>query len=221
MGGYDAGMRWLLALVLGVVVLSGAGPARADEGERVAPPGALVLVERLTMDEAVAAAGPRGPEVVGFVSTLPVHQPLASRVLSLAAGRRIDALDALEADPATASGLPGPATVERIRADNPGARLGRLPPTRVLAYPGQEAAGLFTLGSTGPAQAPDPLGPGSDPLALRPDRLLVLAVPDSTALAGVLDRLQPAGGAERSVMVAGLRAAPGRANSAPLLVLDP
>jgi len=220
-GGYDAGMRWLLALVLGVVVLSGAGPARADEGGRVAPPGALVLVERLTMDEAVAAAGPRGPEVVGFVSTLPVHQPLASRVLSLAAGRRVDALDALEADPATASGLPGPATVERIRADNPGARLGRLPPTRVLAYPGQEAAGLFTLGSTGPAQAPDPLGPGSDPLALRPDRLLVLAVPDATALAGVLDRLQPAGGAERSVMVVGLRAAPGRANSAPLLVLDP
>src|SRR4029453_14526927 len=53
------------------------------------------------------------------------------------------------------------------------------------------------------------------------DRLLVLAVPDATALAGVLDRLQPAGGADRSVMVVGLRAAPGRANSAPLLVLDP
>jgi hypothetical protein len=214
-------MRWLLALVLGVVVLSGAGPARAADDGRVAPPGALVLVERLTMDEAVAAAGPRGPEVVGFVSTLPVHQPLASRVLSLAAGRRVDALDALEGDPAGASGLPGAATVERIRADNPGARLGRTPPTRVLAYPGQEVAGLFTLGPTGPAQPPGPLGPGSDRLALRPDRLLVLAVPDATALAGVLDRLQPAGGTGRSVMVVGLRAAPGRANSAPLLVLDP
>jgi hypothetical protein len=220
-GSYDAGMRWLLALVLGVVALSGAGPARAAVGDRVSPPGALVLVERLSTDEALAATGPDRPEVAGFVSTLPVHQPLASRVLSLAAGRRVDALDALEGDPAAASGLPGPGAVERIRADNPGARLGRLPPTQVLASPGLEVAGLFTLGPSGPARPPGPLEPGDDPLPLRPDRLLVLAVPDAAALAGVLDRLQPAGGAGRSVMVVGLRAAPGRANSAPLLVLDP
>jgi len=183
----------------------------------VTPPGALVLVERLGMDEALAAAGGERPEVAGFVSTLPVQQPPASRVLSLAAGRRVDALAALGDDP-DASGLPGPATVGRIRADNPGARLGRLPPTRVLASPGQEAAGLFTLGPTGPARAPEPLEPGDGPLPLRPDRLLVVAVPDATALANVLDRLRPAG---RPVMVLGLRAAPGRANAAPLLVFDP
>src|SRR4029450_8958398 len=99
-------------LVLGVVVaLSGAGAAWAaqDGGrpETVAPPRVLVLVERLTMDEALEVAGSDRPEVAGFVSTLPVHQPLASRVLSLAAGRRVNALDALEADPAAGSGGPG------------------------------------------------------------------------------------------------------------------
>src|SRR4029453_12715430 len=89
-GGYDAGMRWLLALVLGVVVLSGAGPARAADDGRVAPPGALVLVERPPMEEAGGGAGPGEPEGVGFVSPRPVPQPLASRVLSLAAGRRVN-----------------------------------------------------------------------------------------------------------------------------------
>ncbi|HET6814070.1 MAG TPA: hypothetical protein VFJ69_08685 [Actinomycetota bacterium] len=176
---------------------------------------------RLSMDEALALTARDRPEVAGFVSTLPVLQPMASRVLSLAAGRRVDALAALEANPGDASGLPRPATVERIRADNPGARLGRLPPTRVLAAPGQEVAGLFALGSSGPARAPEPLPAGDGPLPLGPDRLLVVAVPDATALADVLGRLQPAGGAERSVMVVGLQAAPGRANAAPLLVLDP
>jgi len=214
-------MRWFVGLVVAVVVLLGVGtaPALASQAgaDTVTPPGALVLVERLGMDEALAAAGGERPEVAGFVSTLPVQQPLASRVLSLAAGRRVDALAALGDDP-DASGLPGPATVGRIRADNPGARLGRLPPTRVLASPGQEAAGLFTLGPTGPARAPEPLEPGDGPLPLRPDRLLVVAVPDATALANVLDRLRPAG---RPVMVLGLRAAPGRANAAPLLVFDP
>jgi hypothetical protein len=153
------------------------------------------------------------------VSTLPVHQPLASRVLSLAAGRRVDALAALEDDPAAAT-LPDPVVVERIRADNPGARLGRLPPTEVLASQGQEVAGLFTLGSSGAAGAPGPLGPGDRPLPMRPDRLLVLAVPDATALADVLGRLQPVEGATGPIMVVGMRAAPGRANAAPLLVLD-
>jgi hypothetical protein len=212
-------MRWFLALVLGVVMLSGSGPARAAAADELAPPVALVLVERLTMDEALAATGPGRPEVAGFVSTLPVHQPMASRVLSLAAGRRVDALAALAGDPAAASGLPGPAAVERIRAHNPGARLGRLPPTRVLASPGQEAAGLFTLGPGGAAQAPGPLGPGG-PLPLRQGRLLVLAVPDAAALGEVLDRLRPAGGGG-PVMVVGLRAAPGRANAAPFLLLGP
>ena len=187
----------------------------------VPPPRVVVLVERLSMDEALAVTARDRPEVAGFVSTLPVHQPMASRVLSLAAGRRVDALAALEDNPGDASGLPRPATVERIRADNPGARLGRLPPTRVLAAPGQEVAGLFTLGPTGPARAPEPLEPGERPLPLRSGRLLVVAVPDATALAGVLGRLRPAGGGDRPVMVLGLRAAPGRANAAPLLVFDP
>jgi hypothetical protein len=215
-------MRWLLVpLMVAVVALSGAGPALASSQvapEQVAPPSALVLVERLTTDGALDATRPGRPEVAGFVSTLPVQQPLASRVLSLAAGRRVDAMDALEANPAAASGLPDPGTVERIRADNPSARFGRLPPTRVLASPGLEAAGLFTLGPSGPAPAPGTLGPGDRPIVLRPGRLLVLAVPDEAALADLTGRLQWAEGAG-PVMVVGLRAAPGRANTAPLLVL--
>jgi hypothetical protein len=212
-------MRWLLGLVLGVVVLSGGGAARAAERDPVAAPVALVLVERLTMEEALAAAGPGRPQVAGFVSALPVQQPMASRVLSLAAGRRVDALSALEGDPAATSGLPGPAAVERIRARNPGARLGRLPPTRVLTAPGQEVAGLFTLGASGPASPPGRLDPGG-PLPTAQGRLLVVAVPDATGLRGVLDRLRP-GPAGGPVMVVGLQAAPGRAGAAPFLLLDP
>ena len=220
-------MRRFLGLLAGVSLLvSGAAPAAASAAQpaqpaaadRVAPPSVLVLVERLTMDEALAVTARDRPRVAGFVSTLPVQQPMASRVLSMAAGRRVDALHAIQAHPGDASGLPGPATVERIRADNPGARLGRLPPTRVLAWPGEEVAGLFTLGASGPARAPEPLPAGGRPLPLRPGRLLVVAVPDAAALGGVLGRLPPAGG---PVMVVGLRAAPGRANAAPLLVLDP
>jgi hypothetical protein len=219
-------MRWFPGLVVAVVLL-GVGPVSVSAAQvgsasgTVPPPRVVVLVERLSMDEALAVTTRDRPEVAGFVSTLPVHQPMASRVLSLAAGRRVDALAALEDNPGDASGLPTPATVERIRADNPGARLGRLPPTRVLAAPGQEVAGLFTLGSSGPARAPEPLPAGDRPLPPGPDGLLVVAVPDAAALADVLGRLQPAGGAERSVMVVGLQAAPGRANAAPLLVLDP
>ena len=217
-------MRWFLALIVGVVmVVAGGGPAWAADATRapeetLGPPRVLVLVERLSMEEALAAAGPERAGVVGFVSTLPVHQPMASRVLSLAAGRRVDALAALDDDPA-ARGLPGPATVARIRSDNPGAALGRLPPTRVLASPGQEAAGLFTLGPDGPARAPEPLPPGDGPIRLGQERLLVVAVPDAAALTGVLHRLPAGGGADGTVMVVGLRAAPGRANAAPLLVL--
>jgi hypothetical protein len=215
-------MRWLLVpLMVAVVALPGAGAAWASSQvapDQVAPPSALVLVEKLTTDEALAATRSSRPEVAGFVSTLPVHQPLASRVLSLAAGRRVDAMDALEANPSAGSGMPDPATVERIRADNPSARFGRLPTTRVLAYPGLEAAGLFALGPSGPAPAPGALGPGDRPIVLRPGQLLVLAVPDEAALADLTGRLQPAEGAG-PVMVVGLRAAPGRANTAPLLVL--
>ena len=217
-------MRWFLALVLGVVgLLVGAGPSQAAAQtvapDQVAAPSAVVLVERLTTDEALDATGALRPEVAGFVSTLPVHQPLASRVLSLAAGRRVDAMDALEADPAAGSGLPGPATVERIRADNPAARFGRLPPTEVRTAPGMEAAGLFALGPSGPAPAPGPLGQGDQPVPLRPGQLLVLAVPDGPALADLAGRLRWDEGAG-PVMVMGLRAAPGLANTAPLVVLE-
>ena len=217
-------MRWFLALVLGVVgLLVGAGSSRAAAQtaapDQVASPSAVVLVERLTTDEALEATGALRPEVAGFVSTLPVHQPLASRVLSLAAGRRVDAMDALEADPAAGSGLPGPATVERIRADNPAARFGRLPPTEVRTAPGLEAAGLFALGSSGPAPAPGSLGQGDQPVPLRPGQLLVLAVPDAAALADLAGRLRWDEGAG-PVLVMGLRAAPGLANTAPLVVLE-
>src|SRR4029453_4022361 len=168
-------MRWFPGLVVAVVLL-GVGPVPVSAAQASAtqasatqagsasgagpPPRGVVVVERLSMDEALAVTARDRPEVAGFVSTLPVHQPVASRVLSLAAGRRGDALAALEEHPGDASGLPRPATVERIRADNPGARLGRLPPTRLLAPPGQEVAGLFTLGSRGPARAPEPLPAG-------------------------------------------------------------
>jgi hypothetical protein len=212
--------RALAGVVLALVAATMAGVvaaplAQAGLAGQVAPPGAVVLVERLGMDEALDAVGP-GAGVAGFVSTLPVHQPLASRVLSLAAGRRVDALAAVEDNPG--AGLPDPATVDRIRADNPGVRLGRLPPTRVLAYPGLEAAGLFTLGPSGQAIPAGRLDPGGQPIPLQPGQLLVLAVPDAPALADLVGRLQAADGAG-PVMVLGLRAAPGRANSAPLLVL--
>src|ERR687898_471879 len=217
-------MRWFLVPRMVVVAgLPGAGVARgsAVQGARdqVDTPSAVVLVERLTTDEALEATGALRPEVAGFVSTLPVHQPLASRVLSLAAGRRVDAMDALEADPAAGSGLPGPATVERIRADNPAARFGRLPPTEVRTAPGMEAAGLFALGPSGPAPAPGPLGQGDQPVPLRPGQLLVLTVPDRPALAYLAGRLRWTEGAG-PVMVMGLRAAPGLANTAPLVVLE-
>jgi hypothetical protein len=217
-------MRWFLALVLGVAgLLVGAGSsqvaAQTAAPDQVASPSAVVLVERLTTDEALAATGALRPEVAGFVSTLPVHQPLASRVLSLAAGRRVDAMDALEADPAAGSGLPGPATVERIRADNPAARFGRLPTTQVRTAPGLEAAGLFALGPSGPAPAPGSLGRGDQPVPLRPGQLLVLAVPDGPALADLAGRLRWDEGAG-PVLVMGLRAAPGLASTAPLVVLE-
>ncbi len=205
------------ALAVAVAVLAAvAAPAAAGAAPRMAPPGALVLVDRLTLDEALAATGAEGQRVTGFVSTLPPDQPFAARVLSLAAGRRVDA-DALQA-PGGASLPPGPAAVQRLRAGNPDVRFGRLPPTRVLAWPGMEAAGLFALGPAGPAPAAGGLEPdGSQPIPTRPGELLVVAVPDAAALARVLPRL--AGGAG-GILVVGLRPAPGRAGAAPLLLLD-
>jgi hypothetical protein len=204
----------LLGVALVVAVLP--RPAAAQEAQTragpVAAPSALVLVERLTLDEALEATRGRAAATVGFVSTLPEFEPLAARVLSLAAGRRVDA------EAVRARGLPGPAEVERLRADNPDARFGRLPPTRVLAWRGMEAAGLFTLGPSGPASPASPLGLGGGRIPLRPGRLVVLAVPHADALRNVAARLSFAAGAG-PVMVAGLRPAPRRANAAPLLVL--
>jgi hypothetical protein len=205
----------LLGVALVVAVLpwpAGAQEEAATRAGPVAAPSALVLVGRLSLDEALEATSGRPAQVVGFVSTLPEWQPLAARVLSLAAGRRVDA------EAIRAQGLPGPAEVERVRADNPDARFGRLPPTRVLAWRGMEAAGLFTLGAGGPASPASPLGQAGGGIPLRPGRLVVVAVPHADALRNVVGRLAFAPGAG-PVMVAGLRPAPGRANSAPLLVL--
>jgi hypothetical protein len=201
-----------VALVVAVLPRPAAAQQAPAGAGPLAAPSALVLVERLSLDQALGATGGRPASVVGFVSTLPDWQPLAARVLSLAASRRVNA----EALPP--QGPPGPAEVTRLRAGNPDARLGRLPPTRVLAWRGMEAAALFALGPSGPAPPAEPLGPGGGRIPLRPGRLVVLAVPDAAALRGVLARLSSAGGAG-PVLVAGLRPAPGRANAAPLLVL--
>jgi len=201
-----------VALVVAVLPRPAAAQEAATRAGPVAAPSALVLVGRLTLDEALDATRGRPAAAVGFVSTLPEFEPLAARVLSLAAGRRVDA------EAVRAPGLPDPAVVERLRADNPDARFGRLPPTRVLAWRGMEAAGLFTLGPSGPASPASPLGQLGGRIPLRPGRLVVLAVPHARALRIVSERLAFAAGAG-PVMVAGLRPAPRRANAAPLLVL--
>jgi hypothetical protein len=210
--------RGLALLGVALVVAALPGPAGAQEEAAtgagpLAAPSALVLVGRLSLDEALEATRGRPATVVGFVSTLPEFQPLAARVLSLAAGRRV-----VDAEAIATQGLPDPAAIQRLRAANPDARFGRLPPSRVLAWRGMEAAGLFTLGGSGPATPAEPLGPGSDRIPLRPGELVVLAVPDADALREVTGRLAPVPDAG-PVLVAGLRPAPGRANTAPLLVL--
>ncbi|HYY82725.1 MAG TPA: hypothetical protein VFD04_26570, partial [Actinomycetes bacterium] len=177
----------------------------------LARPAALVLVGRLSLAEALDAR-PRGQAamVAGFVSTLPEDQPDAARVLSLAAGRRVDL-------PAGGVAPGDPAAADRLRAANPDARFGGLPPLRVLAAPGAEAAGLLALGPSGPAPAAEPL-PATGTLRLRPDRLLVVAVPGAAGLRDVLARIGGAPGAD-GVVVVGLRPAPGRARAAPFLGL--
>jgi hypothetical protein len=202
----------LLGVALAVAALPRPAAAQEARTQTVAAPSALLLVERLTLDEALDATRGHRPAAVGFVSTLPGYESLAARVLSLAASRRVDAR-AVEGQ-----ALPGPEALARLRAVNPDARFGRLPPTRVLAWRGMEAAGLFTLGASGPASPASPLGQGGGRIPVRPGSLLVVAVPHAEALRNVWDRLVPARDAG-PVLVAGLRPAPRRAHAAPLLLL--
>jgi hypothetical protein len=194
----------------------GAGPAAAQAAPRparqpLARPGVLVLVDQLSWaDAATASRGSGAASVAGFVAALPADAPLAARVLSLAAGHRVEV-------PTGGIPLADPAAADRLRAANPDARLGRLPTTRVLAEPGMEAAGLLALGASGPAPAPARL-PLTGRLSPRPDELLVIAVRGPTALRAVLARL-PHGPVARAVLVLGLRPAPGRARAAPLLAV--
>jgi len=176
----------------------------------------LVLVRRLTWGQAAAVARAHGgPVTAGLVSTLPADASLPDRVLSLAAGRRVDA-GALAGGGGSAGA--DPAAVERMRAGNPDATFGGLPPTRVLAAPSLEAAGLLALGSSG---APPPATPlqGGGPLEPAPGELLAIAVPDAAALQRVLARVPPSPRGGGTVLVVGLESPPGRAQTAPLLVL--
>jgi hypothetical protein len=202
----------LLGVALAVAALPRPAAAQEARTQAVPPPSALLLVERLSLDEALDATSGHRPATVGFVSTLPGYESLAARVLSLAAGRRVDAR-AVEGQ-----ALPGPEALGRLRAVNPDARFGRLPPTRVLAWRGMEAAGLFTLGASGPASPASPLGQRGGSIPVRPGSLLVVAVPHAEALRNVWERLVPARDAG-PVLVAGLRPAPRRAHAAPLLLL--
>jgi hypothetical protein len=202
----------LLGVALAVAALPRPAAAQEARTQAVPPPSALLLVEQLSLDEALDATSGHRPATVGFVSTLPGYESLAARVLSLAAGRRVDAR-AVEGQ-----ALPGPDALGRLRAVNPDARFGRLPPTRVLAWRGMEAAGLFTLGASGPASPASPLGQRGGSIPVRPGSLLVVAVPHAEALRNVWERLVPARDAG-PVLVAGLRPAPRRAHAAPLLLL--
>jgi hypothetical protein len=171
-------------------------------GVDLPPPAVLVLVGRLTWDEAAAAARRRGgPVTAGLLATLPRQAPLADRVLTLAAAHRVRGADA------------DPARLDRFRAATPDGCYRRLPPVEVAA-PGLDAAGLLAVRDRGTPPPARPL-PASGPLAPTPGRLLVVAVPDATGLDGVLGRL-PAG---TRALVAGLAPAPGRARTTPLLDL--
>jgi hypothetical protein len=182
-----------------------------------APPGVLVLVRQLTWDQAAAAASGHGETLrAGLVSTLPADASLPDRVLSLAAGRPVDA-GALEGAVAAQSDG-GVAAADRMRAANPDASFGALAPTRVLASPGMTAAGLLAIGTAGAAPPADPL-PAAGPLETVSRELLVIAVPDAAGLQDVLARVRAPGGARARVLVVGLESPPGRARTAPLLEL--
>jgi hypothetical protein len=182
-----------------------------------APVGVLVLVRQLTWDQAaVAVSGHGGPMSAGLVSTLPADASLPDRVLSLAAGRPVDA-GALEGAVAS-PGDGGAAATDRMRRANPDASFGALQPARVLASPGMAAAGLLAIGGAGAAPPADPL-PAAGRLETVPGELLVIAVPDAAGLEQVLARVQAPGGARARVLVVGLQSPPGRARTAPLLAI--
>jgi hypothetical protein len=197
----------VLALATLAAVTTPAAPAAAATPARAAVaaarPGVLVLVGRLTWAQAAAtAAGRGGPLTAGLLATLPAEAPLADRVLSIAAARRVRGADA------------DPARLDRFRAATPQGCYLRLPPVEVAAAPGMRDAGLLAVRERG---TPPPAGrlPATGPLTPAAGRLLVLAVPDAAALRDVLGRL-PAGA---RVLVAGLQPSPGRARTTPLLDL--
>src|SRR6266702_4130963 len=203
-----------------------AGPAQAvppPHRSQLAgsPVGVVVLVRQWTWDQAaVAAIGHGGAVTAGLISTLPADASLADRVLSLAAGRPVDA-GALEGAVAASGSDGGEAAADRMRRANPDATFGQLPPTRVLAGPGMAAAGLLGISGAGAPPTADPL-PETGPLVSVSGELLVIAVPDAAAADRVLDRVQAPGGARARVLVVGLESPPGRARMAPLLALgDP
>jgi hypothetical protein len=144
----------------------------------------LILVRKLTWLQASAAVRGRSETIAaGLVSTLPRDASLAERVLSLGAGRHVEA--------AALAGGTDPAAISRMRAANPDAHFGGLPQVRVVAASGLEAAALIGLGPTGD---PPPVAPlevtGPPPPAA--GELLVVAVPDAAALQRILDQLHPA-----------------------------
>ncbi|HEX6673515.1 MAG TPA: hypothetical protein VF486_00595 [Actinomycetes bacterium] len=194
-----------LALVAGPTPAVASPPARAAVSGRSAvalrPPEAVVLVGRVTWDQAaVVARRHGGPLTAGLLATLPGEAPLRDRVLTMAAAKRVRGADADQLD--------------RFRAATPEGCYRRLPPVQVVAAAGMEDAGLLAVrerGTPPPAQALPPSGP----LTPTAGRLLVVAVPDSRALEDALGRLPP--GAQ--VLVAGLQPAPGRARTTPLLDL--
>src|SRR6266542_3036493 len=152
-----------------------AGPAQAAPAphrSRLAgsPAGVVVLVRQWTWDQAAAAAVGRGGAVsAGLISTLPADASLADRVLSLAAGRPVDA-SALEGAVGASGSDGGEAAADRMRRANPDATFGQLPPTRVLAGPGMAAAGLLGIG--------DPLGPPGVATSDSPRRAGLVAFQD-------------------------------------------
>ncbi len=183
-----------------------------------APVGVLVLVRQFTWDQAAATARGHGGTIsAGLVSTLPTDASLPARVLSLAAGRTVDA-DALDGAVATPGDDGGAAATDRMRKANPDASFGALQSAKVLAAPGMAAAGLLAIGGSGAAPLADPL-PAAGPVATMPGELLVIAVPDAAGLRDVLARIQTPGGTGARVLVVGLESPPGRARTAPLLVL--
>jgi hypothetical protein len=177
------------------------------------PAGVLVVVRTLTWSQAAAAARAHGGQrTAGLVSTLPPDASLQERVLSLAAGRPVDAR---ALGPAGVHA--GQAAFDRMRADNPDASFGALPRTRVLAAPGMDAAGLLATGSSGVPPPPTPLPPGGG-LSPGPGELLAVGVADAAQLDQLLPRLVP-GAAGQRVLVVGLESSPERGRTAPFLSL--